>query len=85
MDREADRHGEEEEEGGIRKEKQGVTKLLDGIMPQTVQAEESHLICFHLVLLFYFLTSSPPSVSLQPLGFAGSSGEAVYSTPAHFL
>lgn len=83
MDREADRHEEEEEEGGIRIEKKGVTKLLDRIMPQTVQVKESLLKCFHLVLLFYFLTSSLSSVA--SLGFTGTSGEAVYSTPAHFL
>ncbi len=77
MDRDADRHGEEER--GRNKKRKASGLLSDKKVHATWRRGERNGagILTHFYLLYLFLTSSPPDVLLQLLGYTGTSGEAV--------
>lgn len=71
MDQDADRHGEEEQ-GRNKKIREPRGLLSD----KRVQLWSWNTPTSSFVV--FFLTSSPPDVLLRPLGYTGTSGEAVY-------
>lgn len=83
VDGDADRHGEKAQGRNRRREAAGL--LSDKKAHATERWGErnragvfTHLHSLYSFIYIYFLTSSPPDVLLQPLGFTGTSGVAVY-------
>lgn len=77
MDWDADRHGEEEQGRNKKREARGLLSDKKAHATERRGERNGAGILTHFYLLYLFLTSSPPDVLLRPLGYMGTSGEAV--------